>query len=131
MTADQAAYIRTLLRAKNILPTRGASLSNQLSNVSHPPENLEIYPPDPPKSQISTFQQAQVLTMPVPSEQPTNPNPVFTAYQRDFYSQAPTGPYLSIPPCSVCGCPGHDRYECPYIAFGFNAPYLPITVAQA
>ena len=69
--------------------------------------------------------------MPVPSEEPTNPNPVFTAYQRDFYSQAPTKPYLSVPPCSICGYPGHDRYECPYIAFGFNAPRLPITVAQA
>ena len=69
--------------------------------------------------------------MPVPSEQPTNPNPVFTAYRRDFYSQAPTGPYLSVPPCSVCDYTGHDRYECLYIAFGFNAPRLPITVAQA
>ena len=69
--------------------------------------------------------------MPVPSEQPTNPNPVFTAYRRDFYSQAPTGPYLSVPPYSVCGYTEHDKYECPYIAFGFNAPRLPITVAQA
>ena len=129
MTADQAAYVSTILRAKNILPTTGASLSNQLFNVSHPSENLEIHPLDPPKSQIPTFQQAQVLAMPVPSEQPTNPNPVFTAYRRDFYSQAPTGPYLSVPPCSVCRYTGHDRYECPYIAFGFNAPRLPITVA--
>ena len=69
--------------------------------------------------------------MPVPGEQPTNPNPVFTAYQRDFYSQAPIGPYLSVPACSVCGYTGHDRFECPYIAFGFNAPRLPIIVAQA
>ena len=131
MAADQAAYVRTILRAKNILPTTGASSSNQLFNVSHPPENLEIHPPDPPKSQIPTFQQAQVLAMPVPSEQPTHPNPVFTAYRRDFYSQAPTGPYLSEPPCSVCGYTGHDRYECPYLAFGFNTPCLPITVTQA
>ena len=55
MTADQAEYVRTILHAKNILPTTGASLSNQLLNVSHPPENLEIHPPDPPKSQIPTF----------------------------------------------------------------------------
>ena len=122
MTAEQAAYVRTILRAKNILPTTGALSSNQLSNVSHPPENLEIHPPDPPKSQIPTFQQAQVLAMPVPSEQPINPNPIFTTYRRDIYSQAPTGPYLLVLPCSVCGYPGHDRYECPYIAFGFNAP---------
>ena len=67
----------------------------------------------------------------VPGEQPTNHNPIFTAYRRDFYSQAPTGPYLSIPPCFVCGYTGHDRYTCPYLAFGFNAPRLPITVAQA
>ena len=131
MTADQAAYVRTILHEKNILPTTGALLSNQLFNVSHPPENLEIHPPDPPKSQIPTFQQAQVLAMLVLSEQPTNPNLVFTAYQRDFYSQAPTWPYLLVPPCSICGYTGHDRYECPYIAFGFNAPCLPITVAQA
>ena len=131
MTADQAAYVRTILRAKNILPTTGASSSNQLSNVSHPPENLEIHPPDPLKSQIPTFQQAQVLPMPILSEQPTNPNPIFTTYQRDFYSQAPTGPYLSVTPCSECGYPEHDRYKCPYIAFGFNTPRLPITVAQA
>ena len=131
MTADQAAYVHTILRAKNILPTTGALSSNQLFNVSHPPENLEIHPPDPPKSQIPTFQQAQVLAMPVLSEQPTNPNPIFTAYRRDFYSQAPTGPYLSVPPCSVYGYTRHDRYECLYIAFGFNAPRLPIMVAQA
>ena len=131
MTAEQAAYVRTILRAKNILPTTGASSSNQLFNVSHPLENLEIHPPDPPKSQIRTFQPTQVLAMPVPGEQPTNPNPVFTAHRRDFYSQAPTGPYLSVPPCSVCGYPGHDRYECPYIAFGFNALRLFIMVAQA
>ena len=131
MTAVQAAYIRTILHAKNILPTTGASSSNQLFNVSHPPENLEIHPPDPPKSQIPTFQQAQVLAMPVPSEQPIHPNPVFTAYRRDFYSQAPIGPYLSVPPCSVCGYTEHDRYECPYLAFGYNAPHLPITVTQA
>ena len=131
MTADQAAYVRTILRAKNILPTTGASSSNQLYNVSHPPKNLEIYPPDPPKSQIPTFQQAQVLAMPVPSEQPTHPNPVFIAYRRDFYSQASTGPYLSVPPCFVCGYTGHDRYECPYLAFGFNAPRLLITITQA
>ena len=131
MTADQAAHVRTILRAKNILPTTGASSSNQLFKVSHPPENLEIHPPDPPKSQIPTFQLTQVLAMPVPGKQPTNHNPVFTAYRRDFYSQAPTGPYLSIPPCSVCGYTGHDRYTCPYLAFGFNARHLPITVAQA
>ena len=131
MTADQAAYVCTILRAKNILPTTGASLSNQLFNVSHPPESLEIHPPDPPKSQIPTFQQAHVLAMPILSEQPTHPNPVFTTYQRDFYSQAPTGPYLSIPPCSVCGYTGHDRYECPYLVYGFNAPRLRITVTQA
>ena len=52
-------------------------------------------------------------------------------YRRDFYSQAPTGPYLSIPPYSVCGYTGHDRFTCPYLAFGFNAPRFPITVAQA
>ena len=69
--------------------------------------------------------------MPIPGEQLANPNPVFTAYRRDFYSQAPTGPYLSVPPCSVSGYPGHDRYECPYIAFGFNAPCLPITLVEA
>ena len=131
MTADQAAYVCTILHAKNILPTIGASSSNQLFNVSHPPENLEIHPPDPPKSQIPTFQQAQVLAMPVLGEQPTNPNLVFIEYQRDFYSQAPTGPYLSVPSCSVCGYIGYDRYECLYIAFGFNAPRLSITVAQA
>ena len=130
MIADQAAYICTILWAKNILPTTRASSSNQLFNVSHPPENLEIHPLDPPKSQIPTFQQAHVLAMPVPSEQPTHPNPVFTAYRRDFCSQAPTGPYLSVPPCSVCGYTRHDRYECPYLAFGFNAPRLPITVTQ-
>ena len=55
MTTEQAAYVCTILRAKNILPTTGASSSNQLFNVSHPPENLEIHPPDPPKSQIPTF----------------------------------------------------------------------------
>ena len=64
-------------------------------------------------------------------EQPANPNLVFTAYRQDFYSQAPTRPYLSVPACFVCGYTGHDRYNCPYIAFGFNAPCLPITVAQA
>ena len=68
MTVDQAAYVRTILHAKNILPTTGASSSNQLFNVSHPLENLQIHPPDPPKSQIPTFQQAQVLAMLVPSE---------------------------------------------------------------
>ena len=98
MTAEQAAYVRTILREKNILPTTGASLSNQLFNVSHPPENLKIHPLDPPKSQILTFQQTQVLAMLVPGEQHANPNPVFIAYRRDFYSQAPTGPYLSVPP---------------------------------
>ena len=55
MPADQAAHIRTILRAKNILPTPGATSSNQLYTVFHPPENLEIHPPDPLKSQISTF----------------------------------------------------------------------------
>ena len=69
--------------------------------------------------------------MPVASEQPTHPNLVFTAYQRDFYSQAPSGPYLSVPPYSVCGYTGHDRYECPYLAFGYNALRLSITVTQA
>ena len=131
MTTDQAAYVRTILRAKNILPTTGASSSKQLFEASHPSENLEIHPPDPPKSLIPTFQPTQVLAMPVPREQPTNHNPVFTAYRRDFYSQAPTGPYLSVPPYSICGYTGHDRYTCPYLAFGFNAPRLPIMVAQA
>ena len=131
MPADQAAHVRTILRAKNILPTPRASLSNQLFTVSHPPENLEIHPPDPPKFQISTFQPTQVWAMPIPGEQPTNHYPVFTANRRDFYSQAPTRPYLKVPPCSVCGYTGHDRYTCPYLAFGFNAPRLPITVVQA
>ena len=131
MTADQAARVCTILRAKNILPTTGASSSNQLFKVSHPLENLKIHPPDPPKSQIPTFQPTRVLAMPVPGEQPTNHNPVFTAYRRDFYSQALTEPYLSVPPCSICGYTGHDRYECSYFAFGFNAPRLSITVAQA
>ena len=131
MTAEQAAYVHTILRAKNILPTTGASSSNQLFNVSDPSDNLEIHPPDPPKSQIPTFQQTQVLAMPIPGEQPANPNPVFTTYRQDFYSQAPTGPYLSVPACSICGYTRHDKYECPYIAFGFKAPHLPITVAQA
>ena len=99
--------------------------------MSHPLENLEIHPLDPLKSQIPTFQQTSVLAMPIPGEQPANSNPIFTAYRRDFYSQAPTGPYLLVPPCSVCGYTRHDRYKCPYIAFGFNAPRLPITVAQA
>ena len=67
----------------------------------------------------------------VPSKQPANPNPVFTTYQRDFYFQAPTGPYLSVPLYSVCGYPRHDRYKYPYIAFGFNALLLLIMVAQA
>ena len=131
MLADQAAHVRTILRAKNILPTPGASSSNQLFIVSHLPENLEIHPRDPPKSQIPTFQPTQVLAMPIPGEQLANRNPVFTANQLDFYSQAPTEPYLSVPPCSVCGHTGHDRYTCPYLAFRFNAPCLPITVAQA
>ena len=69
--------------------------------------------------------------MPIPGEQPANHHPVFTANHWDFYSQAPTGPYLTVPPCSVCGYTGHDRYTCPYLAFGYNAPRLPITVAQA
>ena len=34
MTADQAAHVRTILRAKNILPTIGTSSSNQLFDVS-------------------------------------------------------------------------------------------------
>ena len=131
MSADQEAHVRTILRAKNILPTPGALSSNQLFTVSHPPENLEIHPPDPPKSRISTFQPTQVWAMLIPSEQPANRHSVFTANQRDFYSQAPTRPYLTVPPCSVCGYTGHDRYTCPYLAFGFNAPRLPITVAQA
>ena len=67
----------------------------------------------------------------VPGKQPANPNLVFTTYQRDFHSQVPIGPCLPVPACSVCGYTRHDRYECPYIAFGFNAPRLPITVAQA
>ena len=67
----------------------------------------------------------------IPGEQPANHHPVFTTNQRDFYSQAPTGPYLTVPPCSVCGYTKHDRYICPYLTFGFNAPRLPITVAQA
>ena len=130
MPADQAAHVRTILRAKNILPIPGASSSNQLFMVSHPPENLEIHPPDPPKSQIS-FQPTQVWVMPIPGKQLANHHPVFTANRRDFYSQAPTGPYLTVPPCSVCGYTGNDRYTCPYLAFGFNTPRLPITVAQA
>ena len=69
--------------------------------------------------------------MPIPGEQPANHNPVFTANRRDFYSQAPTRPYLSIPPCSICRYIEHDRYTCPYLAFGFNAPRLPMTVVQA
>ena len=69
--------------------------------------------------------------MPIPGKQPTNHDHVFTTYRRDFYSQAPIGPYLSVPPCSVCGYTGHDRYTCPYLAFGFNAPRLPITVAHS
>ena len=131
MTAEQAAYVRTILCAKNILPTTGASSSNQLFNVSHLLENLKIHPPDPPKSQIPTFQQTQVLEMPIPSEQPANSNPVFAAYRQGFYSQAPTGPYYSVPACSVCSYTRHDKYKCPYIAFKFNASRLPITVAQA
>ena len=131
MTAEQAAYLRSILCAKNILPTTGASSSNQLFNVSHPPKNLEIHPPDPSKSQIPTFQQTQVLAMPVPGEQAATTNPVFTAYRWDFHSQAPTGPYISVPTCFACGYTRHDRYECPYIAFGFNAPRLPTTIAQA
>ena len=131
MRADQAAHVRTILRMKNILPTPVASSSNQLFTISHPLENLEIHPPDPPKSQISTFQPTHVWAMPIPGEQPANYHPVFTANRRDFYSQAPTGPYLTIPPCSICGYTGHDRYTCLYLVFGFNAPRLPITVAQA
>ena len=131
MPADQAAHVRTILCAKNILHTSGASSSNQLFTVSNPPENLKIHPLDPPKSQISTFQPTQVWMMPIPGEQPANHHPIFTANRRDFYSQAPTRPYLTVPPCSVCGYTGHDRYTCPYLAFGFNAPCLPITVAQA
>ena len=131
MTADQAAHVRTILHAKNILPTSGASSSHQMFNVSHPPKNLEIHPPDPPKSQIPIFQSIQVLAMPIPGKQPANHNLLFTANRRDIYSQAPTEPYLSVPPCSICGYTGHDRYTCPYLAFGFNAPCLPMTVAQA
>ena len=86
MPADQAAHVRTILRAKNILPTPGASSSNQLFAVFHPPENLEIHPPDPPKSQISTFQPTSVWAMPILGEQPANHNPVFIANRRDFYS---------------------------------------------
>ena len=76
MPADQAAHVRTILCAKNILPTPGALLSNQLFTVSHPPENLEIHPPDPPKSQIPTFQPTSVWVMPILGEQPANHNPV-------------------------------------------------------
>ena len=131
LTTDQAAHARTILHAKNILPNTGASSSHQMFDVSHPPENLEIHPPDPPKSQIPTFQQTQVLAMPIPGEQPANHNPIFIANRRDFYSQAPTGPYLSVLSCSVCRYTGHDMYTCPYLALGFNAPRLPMTVAQA
>ena len=52
MIADQATHVRTILRAKNILLTTGASSSNQLFEVSHPPENLEIHPLDPSKSKF-------------------------------------------------------------------------------
>ena len=131
MTADQAAHVRTLLHAKNILPTTGTSSLHQMFDVSHPPENREIHPPDPPKSQIPTFQPTQVVAMPIPGEQPANHNPIFTANRRDFYSQAPTGPYLLVPPCSICRYTGHDRYTCPYLTLGFNAPRLPMKVAQA
>ena len=131
MIADQAAHVRTILRAKNILSTTRALSLHQMFDVSHPPENLEIHPLDPPKSQIPTFQPTQVVAMPIPGEQPANHNPIFTANRWDFYSQAPTGPYLSVPPCFVCGYTGHDRYTCPYLALGFNAPRLPMTVAQA
>ena len=79
MTADQAAHVCSILRAKNILPTTGASSSYQMFDVSHPSENLEIHPPDPPKSQIPTLQPTQVVAMPIPGEQPANHNPVFIA----------------------------------------------------
>ena len=69
--------------------------------------------------------------MRVLGEQPTTTNPVSTTYLQEFHSQAPTGPYISVPTCSACGYTGHDRYKCPYIAFGFNAPCLPTTMAQA
>ena len=69
--------------------------------------------------------------MPIPGEQRATTNLVFTAYRRDFHSQAPTEPYISVPTYSACGYTGHDRYECPYIAFGFNALRLPTFVAQA
>ena len=69
--------------------------------------------------------------MPIPGKQPANHNPVFIANRRDFYSQGPTRPYLSVPPCSICRYTRHDRYTCPYLALGFNAPHLPMTVAQA
>ena len=131
MTVEQAAHVRTILRAKNILPTTGASSSSELFNVSHPPENLEIHPPELLKPQIPTFPQTQVSAMPVPGAQPVTTNSVFTEYRLEFNSQAPTGPYISVPTCSACGYIRHDRYECPYIAFGFNAPRLPTTVAQA
>ena len=97
MPADQTAHVCTILGAKNILPTPEASSSNQLFTVSHPPENLEIHPLDPPKSQIPTFQPTLVWAMPIPGEQPANHNPVFTANRRDFYSQAPIGPYSRYP----------------------------------
>ena len=64
MIAEQAAYVRTILCAKNILPTTRASLSSQLFNVSHPPENLEIHPPKLPNlkfplSNKPRYQQSQ------------------------------------------------------------------------
>ena len=60
--------------------------------------------------------------------------------QRELISSCLNGQYyFESPPTSqnieyevlCCGYPGYDRYECPYITFGFTAPCLPITVAQA
>ena len=101
MTAEQAEYVHTILHAKNILPTIGASSSNQLFNVSHPPKNLEIHPPNPPKSQISTFQQTQVLAMPVPGEQLSTPI---------LFLQLTDGIFISKP------LPGHT-YRYPHVLF--------------
>ena len=55
MPANQAAHVRTILRAKNILPTLGASSSNQLFTVSHPPESLKIHPPIHPNPRFLLF----------------------------------------------------------------------------
>ena len=131
MTTEQAAYVRTILHSKNILPTTGVLSLSQLFNVIHPPENLEIHPPELPKPQIPTFQQNQISAMPVPSAQPATTKLVFIGYRLEFNSQAPTRPYISVPTSSTRGYTRHDRYKCPYIAFGFNASCLPTIVTQA